>query len=36
MHYGDFSQTPDEEVREILHRLPTRSFDAEAVHAGHH
>jgi predicted phosphoribosyltransferase len=36
MHYGDFSQTPDEEVRETLRRFSTRSFDAEAAHAGHH
>jgi predicted phosphoribosyltransferase len=36
MHYDDFSQTPDEEVREILRRFATRSFDAEAAHAGHH
>jgi predicted phosphoribosyltransferase len=36
MHYADFSQTPDEEVREILRRFPTRSFEAEAAHAGHH
>ena len=36
LHYGDFSQTPDEEVREILRRFPTRSFDREAAHAGHH
>jgi predicted phosphoribosyltransferase len=35
VHYGDFSQTPDDEVREILRRFPTRSFD-EAAHAGHH
>ena len=36
MHYGDFSQTPDEEVRKILRRFTARSFDAEAAHAGHH
>ena len=35
MHYADFSQTPDEEVREILRRFATRSFDPEAAHAGH-
>jgi len=36
MHYGDFSQTPDEEVREILRHFATRPFDAGAAHAGHH
>ena len=36
MHYGDFSQTPDEEVRETLRHFSTRGFDVEAAHAGHH
>ncbi len=34
LHYRDFSQLSDEEVREILGRFATESADGQVVHAG--
>jgi predicted phosphoribosyltransferase len=34
VHYRDFSQTTDEEVRAALRRFATRTLDGQVPHAG--